>query len=356
MKRDDLIEALNGISEENLLEGIALAETAALPAKTSKRRIARISLLAGVAVILALSTIAGSLLLKNDGPAPTLPPVLSPDTPNTESDSSVLSNMNLPVEVQRFTKNGNSYISFTPTDDILTLCQYMDKTQFMMPEHIPAVFKRTDCMPFQNMDNMVNMALTPDSIPLWLASYLLANFEQDENGIALPDPGSLYLPTLPDSFYCGFTYMLTGNYRVQIRSHYFTNGLFDAFVDRSEYEQSINDITSYLKDNPDVLIRDVTTQETDGIPQTITTYSENGIRYTRVESRFTKDEKNFYVIETYPMPHLENSTAPLSPYSDSIIIYVEQDGLYGWFYLTEFGKALTLDDISCFGLTAYQPS
>ena len=44
MKRDDLIEALNGISEENLLEGIALAETAALPAKTSKRRIARISL------------------------------------------------------------------------------------------------------------------------------------------------------------------------------------------------------------------------------------------------------------------------------------------------------------------------
>ncbi|MBP3320810.1 MAG: hypothetical protein J6M12_00500 [Clostridia bacterium] len=358
MKKEDLIDVIDGISEENLIEGIALAEKAYFPVKKRKKKLIRAMSLSGVAALLLISLLLGVLLRKED-------PVFSPPTAFPSESIPLISgskieslpDMRTPIRVNRSFSNGVNYIDFTTTEDMLTLCKYINTDRLVMPEYIPTRYKRTDCMPFQNMDNMVNIALIPDEIPLWLAAHLFSKFHQSDNGIALPDPNNLYLPTLPANFYCGMTYMLTGNYRVQVRSHYFTNGLFDAFSDRNEYDESILSAKEYIENNPDVTVRSSKTKEENGISQTITTYLENDIRYTRIESSFFANGKNFYTIETYPMPHIgaEFDVEVSHVYPESLVVYVEQDGLYGWFYLTQFGRIMTLEEISCLGLVAYQP-
>ncbi len=354
MKRETLLQMLNDISEENLVDGIDLADPIPREKRRKKARLTRTILLSGVAALLICTLIIGVLLQKTP-PIPSQPPATEPSSPKLQSVDD-FPDTTIPVEIRRFEVDGVSYVSFTPTEDILTVCNYMDKSLFTMPEYIPASFRRTDCMPFQSMDNMVNIALSSDTIPLWLASYLLVNFTQDEHGIALPDRHELYLPTLPENFYCGLTYMLTGNYRVQVRSHYFTNGLFDAFSDYEEYAESLSDAHEYLYNNPEVIIRNIEEYQTEDLSQKIVTYSEDGIRYVRVESTFSKNGKTFHTFETYPQPYIGGDVgAEDTVYPESLIVYVEQNGLYGWFYLTQFGKEMTIDDIAELGLEQYQP-
>lgn len=356
MSKHDLIEALNGIDEAYLAETAELLiESTSGATLRKRRRIIKTALTAGVAALLAACLLL-TALLKQD-PAPLSPTDPSPSTESTSTQPPPFGDVNALIEVRRSYVNGMNYIDFTPTDEILSLCQYIDENAFTLPEYIPTRFNRTDCMPFQNMHNMVNMALSSDSIPVWLASYLLVNFERDEYGIALPDPNNLYQPTLPQSFYTGIVYMLSDNYRVQILSHYFTNGIFDAFDDDLEYTTALSKTLSELENDPEVLIQSVEECETDGIHQKLVSYLKDGIRYTRVESSFWANGKSFYTVEDYPMPFIGGSEKvdPFSGYPESLMIFVEQDGVYGWFYLTQFGRELSLEDVACFGLRPYNP-
>ena len=97
MKNEQLIEALNGIDEELLSEGIALAETAALCKGHQKRgRIARALILSGVAALLACALLLTVFLRQADPTAP-LPPSSVDQSESNKESTPVFPDTSVPV-------------------------------------------------------------------------------------------------------------------------------------------------------------------------------------------------------------------------------------------------------------------